>query len=146
MDQVNNIVEACDHTQEHYNGHDKGRNSTPPHIRNLACCAASIVVVEYSSGVVKDLLTSNMKHLLARHYYSKIRVDQWSNGGKRAQKIQQGSEAMASGKRHSVDGQLCSLMLNLKSGKLLKVFVENRVPKMAPVTEEVKTQLRYCAN
>lgn len=33
MNQVNNIVEACDHTQEHYNGHDKGRNSKPQRIR-----------------------------------------------------------------------------------------------------------------
>ena len=48
---------------------------------NLACFAASRIDVEYSLGVVKGLLTSDVKDLYARHCYSKITLNQWSNGG-----------------------------------------------------------------
>lgn len=46
---------------------------------NLVYCAASIVVVEYSLV----LLTSNVKDLCARNYYSTIIItlNKWSGGG-----------------------------------------------------------------
>ena len=58
---MNEIVEGCDHTQEHNEGHDK-TETVRVHVfanaSNLVCCMASIVAVEYSSRVLKDLLTS----------------------------------------------------------------------------------------
>lgn len=50
---------------------------------NLAYSAASIVVVEYSLAGIKVLLTSNVKDLCARNYYSTIIItlNKWSGGG-----------------------------------------------------------------
>ena len=51
---------------------------------------------------------------------------------------------MTSEKYHGVDGQHGGLLLDLKSGKSWRVFVANRVRKIAQITEEVKTQWKYC--
>jgi hypothetical protein len=45
---------------------------------NLACCAATVAVVEHKSGTVKGLLTSKSR---ISKKNTKIRNCEWSNGG-----------------------------------------------------------------
>ena len=53
-------------------------------------------------------------------------------------------EEMASGNRNGMDGQHGGPVLDSESRKSWKVFVVNRVRKMAKITEELGIQWKYC--
>ena len=73
-----------------------------------------------------------------------IRADHWPHGGEPGTKHLSCIEEMASGNRNGMDGQHGGPVLDAESRKSWKVFVANRVRKMAQITEELGIQWKYC--
>ena len=111
---------------------------------NQACCAAAIAVVEHSSGVVKGLLTS--KSRISKRNTSIARLE--LIGGQMAANLAKNLHNVLRGwpvKSITVwMDSMVALYWILNPGKSWKVFVSNRVRKMAQITEEFEIQWRYC--
>ena len=111
---------------------------------NLACCAAAIAVVEHSSAVVKGLLTS--KSRISKRDTSIARLELIS-GQMAANLAKNIHNALRGWPVKSITvwtDSMVALYWILNPWKSWKVFVANRVRKMAQITEQVKIQWRYC--
>ena len=111
---------------------------------NLACCAAAIAVVEHSSGMVKGLLTS--KSRISKRDTSIARLE--LVGGQMAANLAKNlHNALRGWPLESITvwmDSMVALYWILNPGKSWKVFVENRVRKIAQITEEIEIQWKYC--
>ena len=110
---------------------------------NLACCAVAIAVVEHSSAVVKGLLTS--KSRISKQDTSIARLELIS-GQMAANLAKNIHNALRGWPVKSITvwmDSMVALYWILNPGKSWKVFVANRVRKMAQITEQVKIQWRY---
>ena len=111
---------------------------------NLACCAAAIAVVEQSSAMVKGLLTS--KSRISKRDTSIARLELIS-GQMAANLAKNIHNALRGWSVKSITvwmDSMVALYWILNPGKSWKVFVANRVRKIAQITEEIKIQWRYC--
>ena len=111
---------------------------------SLACCATTVALVEHESGLIKGLLTS--KSRICKRGISIARLELIS-GHMAANLARNICHAM---KRWPVEtvtvwmDSMVALYWILNPGKSRKVFVANRVRKMAQITKEVGIQWKYC--
>ena len=111
---------------------------------SLACCAATVALVEHESGLIKGLLTS--KSRISKRGISIARLELIS-GHMAANLARNMCHAL---KRWPVEtvtvwmDSMVALYWILNPGKSWKVFVANRVRKIAQITEEVGIQWKYC--
>ena len=111
---------------------------------SLVCCAATVTLVEHESGLIKGLLMS--KSGISKRGILIARLELIS--GHMAANLEQNiCHAL---KRWPVEtvtvwmDSMVALYWILNPGKSWKVFVVNRVRKMARITEEVGIQWKYC--
>ena len=81
---MDKLIKECDLIKDHSEKHDESRRGKTyifSDASNQPCCTAATVVVEHSLAVVKGLPDIVIKDLQTRRLNSKIRVNQWSNGG-----------------------------------------------------------------
>ena len=110
----------------------------------LACCAAAIAVVEGSTGVVKGLLASKLR--ISKRDTSIPRLELVS-GHMVANLVRNLCNALHGWPIKSITiwmDSLVALFWINNPGKPWKVFVSNRVKKIAEVTEELMIVWRYC--
>ena len=111
---------------------------------NQACCAATVALVEHESGLIKGLLTS--KSTISKRGIS-IAPLELISGHMAAHLARNICHAL---KRWPVEtvmvwmDSMVALYWILNPGKSWKVFVANRVRKIAQITEEVGIQWKYC--
>ena len=110
----------------------------------LACCAVAIAVVETSTGVVKGLLAS--KSRISKRDTSIPRLELVS-GHMAANMARNVCNALHGWPIKSVtvwmDSMVALFWIN-NPGKSWKVFVSNRVKKIAEITNEVNISWKYC--
>ena len=105
---------------------------------NLACCAAAIAVIGHSSAVAKGLLTS--KSRISKRDTSIARLELVS-GQMAANLAKNIHNALRGWPVKSITvwmDSMVALHWILNPGKSWKVFVANRLRKIAQITEEVK--------
>ena len=110
----------------------------------LACCAAAIAVVEGDTGVVQGLLAS--KSRISKRDTSIPRLELVS-GHMAANMARNLCNALRGWPINGVTVWMDSLVALFwinNSGKPWKVFVANRVKKIAQITDEVNITWKYC--
>ena len=144
---MDKTIEECDRTKDHCEKHDEGKRGTPtciPDASKLACCTGAIAVIEHSSAVVKDLLTS--KSRISKRGTSTARLELIS-GQMVANLAKNIHNALRGWPVKSITvwmDSMVALYWILNPGRSWKVFVANRVRKIAQITKQVKIQWRYC--
>ena len=111
---------------------------------NLACCAAAIAIVEYDAGVVKGLLTS--KSRISKRNTTTPRLELIS-GHMAANMAKNLSSALHRWPVKSTTIWMDStpaLYWITNPGKGWKVFVANRVKKIAETTTDIPVTWTYC--
>ena len=150
VDQVDKATEECDRAKEHNEKHDKRQKpctytySSMQTVWPSELLIITIAVAEHNSGVVRGLLTfksriskrdtsiaglelvtDHMAANLAENLHSALR-------GCPVESIAMWMDSMV------------ALYRIFNPGKFEKVFVANKVRKIAQITEEVGIQWRYC--
>ena len=111
---------------------------------NIACSAVTVAVIENSSGVVKGLLTS--KSRISKRNTTIARLELVS-GQMAANMVRNLLSAL---KRFPVStvtvwmDSMVALYWICNPGKSWKVFVSNRVKKIARITQDAGIQWKYC--
>ena len=111
---------------------------------NLACCAAAIAVVEHSEGMVKGLLTSKSRISKRDTTIARLELVGGQMAANLAKNLHNALRGWPLGSITVWMDSMVALYWILNPGKSWKVFVENRVRKMAQITEEVGIEWKYC--
>ena len=106
---------------------------------NLACCAAAFAVVEQQGGVSKDLLTS--KSRISKRNTSIARLELVS--GHMAKNLHGALQRWPIGSTTIWMDSMVALYWLTNPAKALKVFVANRVRKIAEATSEIGITWKY---
>ena len=110
----------------------------------IACSAATVAVVEHSTGVVKGLLTSESR--ISKRNTTIARLELVS-GRMAANMVKNLLVALRRWSITSVDvwmDSMVALYWICNPGKSWKVFVSNRARKMARITQEAGIKWRHC--
>ena len=111
---------------------------------NLACCAATIAIIENESGVIKGLLTSKSRISKRGTTIARLELISGHMAANLAQNICRTLEEWPVETVTIWMDSMVALYWILNPGKSWKVFVANRVRKLAQITENIGIQWKYC--